>query len=103
MDTLSPLKSTARASLFVPKMDTPTRRLSVFLKKTFQGDTESSHRLSSRQIVEDPLKRKSFVSPRYRSTRSGYGRLLAIIAGQAVSGKNAEISKVFYTALVWYA
>lgn len=62
--------------------------------------SETSSIDSSKHQVEDPLTRKHTATFN-RQSRSESGRLLSIIAKQAVIGRNHEVSKVFHVALVY--
>lgn len=91
----------SRTSPFTPKRDSVAKQLSFFLKKKLGTGTELSS-LDSKNKIEDPLRRKSFLIPRSKPQRNEGGRLLNIMARQAVSNRNTDVSKIFSVALVNY-
>ena len=82
------------------KISSSKRRASEFFMKKDRKDISiGSMKLSS--FAEDMLSVKSlFTTKPARSTKQKTSKLLGVIAGQAVNGKNPEISKILAAALV---
>ena len=95
----TPRQSTFRSSPYSPKKVGLKRHVSVLLGRSINKDDPLGGYDGSNK-VEDPLKRKTVFSSRVRTSRSSQGRLLSILARQAVVGKNTDVSKVFLMALV---
>ena len=99
--TPSPERSSRRSLSWTPKKKTLRKHISEIFKRGPSQKFESSFTATPRNFIEDPLKRKSrHTSSKYRSSRNESGRLLTIMAKQAINGKNLEVSKIFFTALV---
>ena len=96
----TPRLSAYRSSPYSPKKVGLKRHVSVLLGPAVNKD-DPLGALASSNKVEDPLKRKTVFSSRVRASRSGQGRLLSILAGQAVIGKHHDITKIFVAALVF--
>lgn len=97
---LTPRQSTFRSSPYSPKKVGLKRHVSVLLGRAINKDDPLGGGYEGSNKVEDPLKRKTVFSSRVRTSRSSQGRLLSILARQAVVGRNTDVSKVFLMALV---
>jgi len=100
VDTFSPRLSVARTSPYSPKKMGIKKQVSEFVFRRFVKTEVDSEKTMPINIVEDPLKRKAVFYAKIRPSRNTPGRLLHIMAKQAVSGRNTEVSKTFLAALV---
>jgi len=100
MDQFTRQISITRVSPYSPKEASLREHFSDFFARKFRKTYTVSGKAGTFKVLEDPLKRKSFFTSRVRSARGASGRLLGIMARQAINGRNPDISKIFQKALV---
>ena len=100
MDNFSRQISITRVSPYSEKEASVGKQFSEFMKRKTQKNFTVIGKQRGTKLLEDPLKRKSPYTARVGATRNASGRLLGIMAKQALVGRNPEISKAFQVALV---